>query len=297
MDLDINNYEYDDILKLFNISNNFNEEDLKKAKKQVLLSHPDKSGLDKSYFLFFSSAYKTLFNLYNFRMKHSSLTNPDNYNDNYISEKDDLNEELLHKFKSNKSSKEFNIWFNEQFENFKIETDYDNNGYGEWLSGNDLLSAGLNENLDNCKDLASMNKIIDEKKKILRANMLIKKREICEFNNTNYCDLTNSKPEDYSSGLFSNFQYEDLKKAHEESIIPVTDEDNKNNFTSLEDIKFKRTQQNIVPMNSDEANKYLNESKNSDNSISTQRAFKLFKQEEINKKNNDKFWSNLKRLL
>ena len=127
--------------------------------------------------------------------------------------------------------------------------------------------------------------------------MLIKKREICEFNNTNYCDLTNSKPEDYSSGLFSNFQYEDLKKAHEESIIPVTDEDNKNNFTSLEDIKFKRTQQNIVPMNSDEANKYLNESKNSDNSISTQRAFKLFKQEEINKKNNDKFWSNLKRLL
>ena len=33
MDLDINNYEYDDILKLFNISNNFNEEDLKAAKK------------------------------------------------------------------------------------------------------------------------------------------------------------------------------------------------------------------------------------------------------------------------
>jgi len=291
MDLDINNYEYDDILKLFNISNNFNEEDLKKAKKQVLLSHPDKSGLDKSYFLFFSSAYKTLFNLYNFRMKHSSLTNPDNYNDNYISEKDELNEELIHKFKSNKSNKEFNTWFNEQFENFKIETDYDNNGYGEWLSGNDLLNESV------CKDLASMNKIIDEKKKILRTTMLIKKREICEFNNTNYCDLTNSKPEDYSSGLFSNFQYEDLKKAHEESIIPVTDEDNKNNFTSLEDIKFKRTQQNIVPMNSDEAHKFLNESKNSDNSISTQRAFKLFKQEEINKKNNDKFWSNLKRLL
>ena len=53
MDLDITNYEYDDILKLFAVSKNFNEEDLKKAKKQVLASHPDKSGLDKSYFLFF----------------------------------------------------------------------------------------------------------------------------------------------------------------------------------------------------------------------------------------------------
>lgn len=297
MDLEINNYEYDDILKLFNISNNFNEEDLKKAKKQVLLSHPDKSGLDKSYFLFFSSAYKTLFNLYNFRMKHSSLTNPDNYNDNYIYEKDDLNEELLHKFKSNKSSKEFNIWFNEQFENFKIETDYDNNGYGEWLSGNDVLSDGLNENLDNCKDLASMNKIIDEKKKILRANMLIKKREICEFNNTNYCDLTNSKPEDYSSGLFSKFQYEDLKKAHNESLIPVTAEDYSINYTSLEDIRLKRASQSLTPLQEQEAKTYLNKSKEDENALSSMRAYNLLKQDEVSRQKNERFWSNLKQLM
>jgi len=36
MDLDITNYDYNDILKLFNISKQFNEEDLKNAKKQVL---------------------------------------------------------------------------------------------------------------------------------------------------------------------------------------------------------------------------------------------------------------------
>ena len=66
MDLDIANYDYDDIIKLFNISKQFNEDDLKNAKKQVLASHPDKSGLDKSYFLFFSSAYKILFSIYNF---------------------------------------------------------------------------------------------------------------------------------------------------------------------------------------------------------------------------------------
>ena len=292
MDLDITNYEYDDILKLFAVSKNFNEEDLKKAKKQVLASHPDKSGLDKSYFLFFSSAYKILFNIYNFREKHSSLTNLNNYNENYNTNKDDFNEQLLHKITNNKSSAQFNTWFNEQFENFKITNEYDKNGYGDWLSSKEAND----EPIAKCKDLNSIHKIIEEKKQILRAHNLVKKREICEFNNNNYCDLTNSKPEDYSSGLFSKFQYEDLKKAHEESLIPVTSEDNINNFTSIEDIRIKRESQSLEPLKHDEATKYLHKSKDEENNISSARAYSLFKQDELSKQKNDKFWSNLKRL-
>ena len=291
MDLDITNYDYEDILKLFNISKQFTTEDLKNAKKRVLASHPDKSGLDKSYFLFFSSAYKILFNIYNFREKHSSLTNLNNYNENYNADKDEANEELIHKIISTKSSQEFNKWFNEQFDTMKISNDYEENGYGDWLNSTNT------EEIVKCTDLNSMNKIMEEKKKVLRSHNLIKKKDISEFNNTNYCDLTNSKPEDYSSGLFSKFQYEDLKKAHEESIIPVTNEDNTNNYTSYDDIKFKRTQQSIVPMKIDEANKYLNKSKEDENNISSMRAYNLYKQDEINKKNNDKFWNNLKQLL
>ena len=291
MDLDITNYDYDDILKLFNISKQFNEEDLKSAKKLVLASHPDKSGLDKSYFLFFSSAYKILFNIYNFREKHSSLTNLNNYNENYDADKDEVNEDIIHKIMTSKSKQEFNKWFNEQFDIMKISNDYQENGYGDWLN------ASNTEEIVKCSDINSIHKIIEEKKKVLRSHNLIKKKTISEFNNSNYCDLTNSKPEDYSSELFSKFQYEDLKKAHEESIIPVSNEDNISNYTSYDDIKFKRTQQSIVPMKTDEANKYLNKSKEDDNNISSMRAYNLFKQDEINKKKNDKFWNNLKQLL
>ena len=292
MDLDITNYDYDDIIKLFNISKNFNEEDLKNAKKQVLSSHPDKSGLDKSYFLFFSSAYKILFNIYNFREKHSSLTNLNNYNENYNAEKDEINELLIHKITNNKSSAQFNTWFNEQFESFKLTNEYEANGYGDWLTNNDTNS----ETMAKCTDLNSMNKIIEEKKQILRTHNLVKKREICEFNNTNYCDLTNSKPEDYSSGLFSKFQYEDLKKAHEESLIPVTNEDIINNYSSLEDIRSKRASQSLEPLKQNEATSYLNKSKEDENNISRARAYSLFKQDELSKQKNEKFWSNLKRL-
>ena len=293
MDLDITNYDYDDILKLFKLSNQFTIEDLKKAKKQVLSSHPDKSGLDKSYFLFFSSAYKILFNIYNFREKHSSTTNLNNYNENYNAHKDEFNALLIQKVTSNKSSAQFNTWFNEQFESFKITNDYDANGYGDWLTSKDDNN---NEENVKCKDMNSLHKIIEEKKQIARTQNLVIKKDVCEFNNTNYCDLTNSKPEDYSSGLFSKFQYEDLKKAHNESLIPVTNEDITNNYSSLEDIRTKRASQLLAPLKHDEAKSYLNKSKEDENNISASRAYSLFKQDELNKQKNDKFWSNLKRL-
>ena len=60
LDLDINNYELNDILNLFQIPSDFTEEQLKQCKKAVLKTHPDKSGLDKEVFLFFSKAYKVL---------------------------------------------------------------------------------------------------------------------------------------------------------------------------------------------------------------------------------------------
>ena len=53
IDLNLENYELDDILNLFSLQSNYNADDLKKAKRVVLKMHPDKSGLDKKYFLFF----------------------------------------------------------------------------------------------------------------------------------------------------------------------------------------------------------------------------------------------------
>ena len=50
MDLNINNYDLDDILNLFKLDYQFDIHDLKKAKKTMLKLHPDKSRLDPKYF-------------------------------------------------------------------------------------------------------------------------------------------------------------------------------------------------------------------------------------------------------
>ena len=66
LDLNIDNYELTDLLNLFQLDYDFDESGLKKAKKIVLQTHPDKCELDNEYFLFFSAAYKIIFSIYSF---------------------------------------------------------------------------------------------------------------------------------------------------------------------------------------------------------------------------------------
>lgn len=74
IDLNIHNYDLNDLINLFNIPFHFTEEDLKNSKKMVLKTHPDKSGMDKEYFLFFSQAYKYLHKIHQLRQS-STTTN------------------------------------------------------------------------------------------------------------------------------------------------------------------------------------------------------------------------------
>ena len=74
IDLCISNYSLNDILNLFNLDMDFDEEDMKSAKRTVLMTHPDKSGLDSEYFLFFTKAYKLLYNVFKVRNRKEQYT-------------------------------------------------------------------------------------------------------------------------------------------------------------------------------------------------------------------------------
>ena len=69
LDLDIENYDLTDLLNLFKLNIEFTENDLKMAKIIALKTHPDKSKLDKKFFLFFMKAYGRVEQIYNFRKK------------------------------------------------------------------------------------------------------------------------------------------------------------------------------------------------------------------------------------
>lgn len=73
-------------------------------KKIVLATHPDKSDLNKEYFLFFSKAFKILNFVYTFREKgnNSEKKNIDYENTDYILNNDENNKEIINQLKEKK---------------------------------------------------------------------------------------------------------------------------------------------------------------------------------------------------
>ena len=124
LDLNINNYNLDELLNLFHLDYGFGEPELKKAKRTALKVHPDKSGLPMKYFVFFTKAYKSLSNVFYFRQKRNEKP-PEDYN----APKNENDAALLHSL-NGKSIQEFNSLFNEMFD--KVNAGEPVHGYDEW---------------------------------------------------------------------------------------------------------------------------------------------------------------------
>ena len=137
LDLNIDNYNLEDILNLFNLNLLYNENDLKNAKKMALKTHPDKSGLDKAVFIFFSKAYNILSKLYKLKNRTEKKVENIDYDEKDLDDSDG-NKELLKIKLKDLDKKDFNTWFNTLFEksNGKVET----NGYGDWLKSSEGVS-------------------------------------------------------------------------------------------------------------------------------------------------------------
>jgi len=136
LDLNIDSYSREDLFNLFGLKNmNLTEDTMKECKKTVLKTHPDKSRLDEKYFIFFSNAYKKLLGIYEFQNKtnnkkiHTTNEFFDGNNGNFL-------DTLFDNKKDLKDPKNFNKWFNDQFEKHKLE-DPNQTGYGSWLKSDD----------------------------------------------------------------------------------------------------------------------------------------------------------------
>lgn len=298
LDLDIRNYKLQDITNLFKIPLVFNEADMRSAKLAVLQTHPDKSQLPKEYFLFFSSAYKMLYQVYSFR-SGKNRNKKESYDEIIEEEAVDANEDSMklcvEKVKRLNAA-EFNKLFNEHYEKCKIEMEEDA-GYEDWFRSQQHDDENDGDDLTNASWDQRVSKI-DKKKQALKENMaLISKNELECVNiygggSTNGYALGQGAPAEHSSGLFSSLQYEDLKKAHTETVIPVTHEDyvNSKKFNNAQDLKVFRDL-NLKSFNYDkeEAIQKKKTQTYRDDEDNTHRAFMMAKQDEIAQEMNKKF--------
>ena len=77
--LDISTYSLAELFGLFDMTyETMNLENMKRAKNQVMMLHPDKSRLNPDYFLFYKKAFDTIMHYYNERNRQNQCVPSEN---------------------------------------------------------------------------------------------------------------------------------------------------------------------------------------------------------------------------
>jgi hypothetical protein len=290
IDLNIDNYNLDDLLDIFKLNIRFNEQDLKHAYKQVLKTHPDKSGLDKKYFLFFSKAFKMVRQVYVYSHKKEQ-TCIDRKNTQYYQPNEN---ELIDVSKMD--AKNFNKKFNELFDKVKLDDEEVDTGYDSWFKSSDGLDTNLGKSIRSKMD---MDAVFERKKKECRSNAIVKHSGIRDLgsNSTNGYGLTRERPDEYSSDVFSKLSYQDLKKAHTETVVPVTQEDfnNREHFSSVDELNRYR-KANEGTLSQMQSEQLLQQKQKIEEEENMHRSYKMMRQMERINQSHELWNANFKQL-
>ena len=253
-----------EILDLFSLNIHFNLEDMKKAKKKVLMLHPDKSNISVETFLYYKYAYDKLILIYHFvknEKDEDSLKKSHDTDDAFLKY---LNQKNITSEKNNKS---FLNEFNKMFENVYVSDNNEKDGYKDWLKSND--------------DIYDKDNLEKSRKKLIDNNQISIKMEVGEYNNSLDNDTyTCDDP-------FSKFKYFDVKDAHKNTIIGMDQEKTLSEtkmFGSVDEYVKYQEQNKTTPLNEEESDIYFKNRDKRDNQSAKELAFEYMKQSETIKK-------------
>lgn len=292
LDLNIQNYDVEDIFKLFHINTDkLTESELKGAYKMYLKTHPDKSGLSSEVFRFFKQAYDILAKIYHFRNTRHNASSESNKNSIYLADEDKLSEDklkILNKL-NGISCSDFNKKFNKMFDLAHVGDKEIDKGYEDWYRNyEDKETPQIN--------LSQFGEEFEKRKKESKA--LVVKQDLKEMGGRGGYELDRIGQVEYSSDIFSKLQYEDLKKAHTETVVPVTREDfnKREKFKSVDSFINHRDKQDVAPLSLQQSNEYLRQREANNESLNTRSVFNIIKRDEEISDAKNKMWGYLQRL-
>tara|TARA_B110000879_G_C11143746_1_gene501473 strand:- start:854 stop:1768 length:915 start_codon:yes stop_codon:yes gene_type:complete len=256
--LNIHMYSLEDLLGLFDLTYNISQDDLKRAKKVVLRTHPDKSKLDSKYFLFYKKAFDVVVRFYDNQNKQNQKITPNStaYTPN---ENDDDDNRTVKKVSSviNEMAKgEFQDKFNDLFEkNMATKVDESRN---EWFK-NDDPSYTTNQTVNSSNMGQIFNSIKDQQTGLVKyrgvENIISNRSSTSNF----YED--NDDDDNYvTSDPFSKLKFDDLRKVHkDETVFSVSERDYQNvtKYSSVDHFMRERGQQSTTPLSKPESERML----------------------------------------
>ena len=249
--LNIHMYSLDEVLSLFNLTYDISYEDLKRAKKTVLMTHPDKSKLKSEYFLFYKQAFDIIVKFYDNQNKQKQSINPQNTV--YSTDNQDNSKQISSAI-NDINKKEFHSQFNDLFEkNMVKKIDSTRN---EWFK-NDESRFNTNVQVNSSNMGQVFNTFKDQQTGIVKyrgvANLT------SNTGSNNYYD--DDDDDSYViSDPFSKLKFDDLRKVHkDETVFSVSERDYKNipKYSSVDHFVRERGKQSTAPMEQIEAERML----------------------------------------
>jgi len=254
--LDIQKYSLNELFALFDITNpvSISIEDVKRAKKKVLMTHPDKSGLSADYFLFYKKAFDIVLNFWENQNKQNKAVTEENTK--YIPSK--VEDKNLKKAIQEISPEDFQKRFNQLFEENMYEKP--NAQKNEWFSKEEPIYV-VEETVNN----KNMGVVLEKIKET--QNGLIKYKGVENITSSG-ANSSNSYHDDddgdsyVSSDIFGKLKFDDLRKVHKDQTIFAVSErdiDKVPKYSSVDHFIKERGVNLEKPMEKEEAEKMLSQ--------------------------------------
>tara|TARA_B100001057_G_scaffold264219_1_gene264306 strand:- start:2226 stop:3131 length:906 start_codon:yes stop_codon:yes gene_type:complete len=253
--LDIHMYSLTELLDLFGLTHDISMEDLKRAKKKVLMSHPDKSKLDAKYFLFYKKAFEVIVQFYDNQNKHKKMQRNDTeYDSSSHNHLDNSNTKEVSSKINKIPTKDFQTQFNKLFdENMTTKIDQSKN---DWFTSNEN-NYEIAENV-NSKNMGEvLNKIKENQSSMVQYNGV----QNLYVNGNSGNSLYEKDDGAYvTTDPFSKLKFDDLRKVHkDETVFSVSEKDIHKvpQYASVDQFVRARGKQAVSPMEKQEAERIL----------------------------------------
>jgi hypothetical protein len=254
--LNINMYSLDELLGLFDLKYNMTLEDLRRAKKSVLMLHPDKSKLSPDYFLFYKKAFDIIVQYFNTEHKTNQPVTEEN--SQYKPLESQYNKSTVQKVKTMVNEMpvgEFQNKFNQLFEeNMVLKPDQNKN---EWFKKDEPIFK-TSEQVSS----KNMGKVFDGFKQ-QSADLIRYKGVQHMISSSNGSHLYDDNDDSYvTSDPFSKLKYDDLRKVHKDQTIFSVSERDYNNmpqYSSIDQYNRERSKNMGAPLEKQEAERLLSE--------------------------------------
>ena len=254
--LNIHMYSLDEILGIFDLKYQLTIDDLKRAKKKVLMLHPDKSKLSAEYFLFYKKAFDIIVQFYENQNKQNKSVE----NFEYKPLNGELNKTNIKNVTSaikEMNPEKFQSKFNQLFEENMAKKP--NSSKNEWFAKDEPIY-----NIDQNVNASNMRDVLENMKQ--NNGAIINYRGVENLyssgSGTNvYHDDDDITDNSYvTSDPFSKLKYDDLRKVHkDQTVFAVSERDFEKvqTYSSVDHFVRERSRNLLDPMEKQRAEQTL----------------------------------------